>query len=297
MFFKYKNLILCNRLHKTYTMTKYSSRYASSPEAVKKYDTKELRDEFLIDNLMQENEIVLTYSHYDRYIAGSAVPVKDLTLETIDPLKAGYFLERREMGIINVGGNGSVVVEETTYELGFKDALYIGSGNKEIIFKSSDSKNPAKFYINSAPAHTSYPTKKVSLAEANKLELGTMETANHRTVNQMIIGSVVTTCQLQMGMTELRPGSVWNTMPAHVHDRRMEVYFYLDIPENQAVCHFMGQPQETRHIWMNNHQAVISPPWSIHSGSGTSNYTFIWGMAGENLDYGDMDVCKINDLR
>lgn len=278
-------------------MTTYDSRYASSPEAVKNYDTKQLRDEFLIDNLMQENEIVLTYSHYDRYIAGSAVPVKDLTLETIDPLKAGYFLERREMGIINVGGNGSVVVEGITYELGFKDALYIGSGNKEVIFKSTDSKNPAKFYINSAPAHTTYPTKKVSLAEAKKLELGTMETANHRTVNQMIIGGVVTTCQLQMGMTELRPGSVWNTMPAHVHDRRMEVYFYLDIPENQAVCHFMGQPQETRHIWMNNHQAVISPPWSIHSGSGTSNYTFIWGMAGENLDYGDMDVCKITDLR
>ncbi len=278
-------------------MTKYSSRYASSPEAVKQYDTQQLRNEFLIDDLMQENEIVLTYSHYDRYIAGSAVPVKDLTLETIDPLKAGYFLERREMGIINVGGNGSVVVDGTSYELGFKDALYIGSGNKEVIFKSADSKNPAKFYINSAPAHTTYPTVKVSLEQANKLQLGTMETANHRTVNQMIIGSVVTTCQLQMGMTELRPGSVWNTMPAHVHDRRMEVYFYLDIPENQAVCHFMGQPQETRHIWMNNHQAVISPPWSIHSGSGTSNYTFIWGMAGENLDYGDMDVCKITDLR
>lgn len=278
-------------------MTKYSSRYASSPEAVKQYDTQQLRDEFLIDDLMQENEIVLTYSHYDRYIAGSAVPVKDLTLETIDPLKAGYFLERREMGIINVGGSGSVVVEGTSYDLGFKDALYIGSGNKEVIFKSADSKNPAKFYINSAPAHTAYPTVKVSLEQANKLQLGTMETANHRTVNQMIIGGVVTTCQLQMGMTELRPGSVWNTMPAHVHDRRMEVYFYLDIPENQAVCHFMGQPQETRHIWMNNHQAVISPPWSIHSGSGTSNYTFIWGMAGENLDYGDMDVCKITDLR
>ncbi|MFA9188158.1 5-dehydro-4-deoxy-D-glucuronate isomerase [Flavobacterium sp. FBOR7N2.3] len=278
-------------------MTNYSSRYASSPQAVKQYDTKQLRDEFLIDNLMQENEITLTYSHYDRYIAGSAVPVKDLTLETIDPLKSTYFLERREMGIINVGGNGSVVVEGKSYELGFKDALYIGSGNKEVIFKSADAKNPAKFYINSAPAHTTYPTVQVSLAEANKLELGTMETANHRTVNQMIIGSVVTTCQLQMGMTELRPGSVWNTMPAHVHDRRMEVYFYLDIPENQAVCHFMGEPQETRHIWMNNHQAVISPPWSIHSGSGTSNYTFIWGMAGENLDYGDMDVCKITDLR
>ena len=279
-------------------MTKYSSRYASGPEAVKKYDTQQLREEFLIDDLMQEDEVVLVYSHYDRYIAGSAVPVKgDLALETIDPLKAPYFLERRELGIINVGGSGSVVVEGTTYELGFKDALYIGAGNKEVVFKSDDKNNPAKFYLNSAPAHTIYPTKKVSLAEANKLQLGTMETANHRTVNQMIIGSVVTTCQLQMGMTELKPGSVWNTMPAHVHDRRMEVYFYLDIPENQAVCHFMGQPQETRHIWMNNHQAVISPPWSIHSGSGTSNYTFIWGMAGENLDYGDMDVCKITDLR
>ncbi len=279
-------------------MTKYSSRYASSPEAVKKYDTQQLREEFLIDDLMQEDEVVLVYSHYDRYIAGSAVPVKgDLVLETIDPLKAPYFLERRELGIINVGGSGSVVVEGTTYELGFKDALYIGAGNKEVIFKSDDKNNPAKFYLNSAPAHTTYPTKKVSLAEANKLQLGTMETANHRTVNQMIIGSVVTTCQLQMGMTELKPGSVWNTMPAHVHDRRMEVYFYLDIPQDQAVCHFMGQPQETRHIWMNNHQAVISPPWSIHSGSGTSNYTFIWGMAGENLDYGDMDVCKITDLR
>jgi 4-deoxy-L-threo-5-hexosulose-uronate ketol-isomerase len=279
-------------------MTKYSSRYASSPEAVKKYDTQQLREEFLIDDLMKEDEIVLVYSHYDRYITGSAVPVKnDLTLETIDPLKAPYFLERREIGIINVGGSGSVLVEGKSFELGFKDALYIGSGNKEVVFKSDDTTNPAKFYINSAPAHTNYPTVKVSLAEANKLELGTMETANHRTVNQMIIGSVVTTCQLQMGMTELRTGSVWNTMPAHVHDRRMEVYFYLDIPENQAVCHFMGQPQETRHIWINNHQAVISPPWSIHSGSGTSNYTFIWGMAGENLDYGDMDVCKITDLR
>ena len=279
-------------------MTKYSSRYASSPQAVKLYNTKELRDEFLIDNLMEEGEITFTYSHYDRYIAGSAVPTTvPLKLETIDILKMPNFLDRREMGIINVGGKGAVVVGGTTFELGFKDALYIGKGNEEVIFKSDDVKNPAKFYINSAPAHTNYPTKKVSLAEANKLQLGTMETANHRTVNQMIIGGIVTTCQLQMGMTELKPGSVWNTMPAHVHDRRMEVYFYLDIPENQAVCHFMGEPQETRHIWMNNHQAVISPPWSIHSGAGTSNYTFIWGMAGENLDYGDMDVCKITDLR
>jgi 4-deoxy-L-threo-5-hexosulose-uronate ketol-isomerase len=277
--------------------TSYETRYASSPQAVKHYDTAQLRSEFLIDNLMELGKINLTYSHYDRYIAGSAVPIQPLILESIDPLKSGYFLERRELGIINVGGNGTVTADGVVYELGFKDALYIGSGNKEVIFKSDDANNPAKFYLNSAPAHTNYPNIKVGLTEANKLQLGAVETANHRTVNQMIIGGIVTTCQLQMGMTELKTGSVWNTMPAHVHDRRMEVYFYLDIPENQAVCHFMGQTDETRHIWMNNHQAVISPPWSIHSGAGTSNYTFIWGMAGENLDYGDMDVCKITDLR
>lgn len=277
--------------------TSYQTRYASSPQAVKQYDTAQLRSEFLIDNLMELGKINLTYSHYDRYIAGSAVPVQPLTLEAIDPLKSSFFLERRELGIINVGGNGTVTADGVVYELGFKEALYIGSGNKEVVFKSDDVNNPAKFYLNSAPAHTNYPNKKVGLAEANKLQLGAVETANHRTVSQMIIGGIVTTCQLQMGMTELKTGSVWNTMPAHVHDRRMEVYFYLDIPENQAVCHFMGQTDETRHIWMNNHQAVISPPWSIHSGAGTSNYTFIWGMAGENLDYGDMDVCKITDLR
>jgi 4-deoxy-L-threo-5-hexosulose-uronate ketol-isomerase len=277
--------------------TTYESRYASSPNAVKKYDTRALREEFLIDNLMQNGKINLTYSHYDRYIAGSAVPITPLKLETIDPLKASYFLERRELGIINVGANGTISVDGEIFELGHKDALYIGAGIKEVIFSSTDSTNPAKFYLNSAPAHSSFPTKKVSLEQANKLQLGSLETANHRTVNQMIIGGIVQTCQLQMGMTELKTGSVWNTMPAHVHDRRMEVYFYLDIPENQAVCHFMGQPQETRHIWMNNHQAVISPPWSIHSGAGTSNYTFIWGMAGENLDYADMDVAKITDLK
>jgi 4-deoxy-L-threo-5-hexosulose-uronate ketol-isomerase len=277
--------------------TIYESRYASSPKAVKLYDTAQLREEFLIENLMEVGKINLTYSHYDRYIAGSAVPLQPLTLETIDPLKANYFLERREIGIINVGGKGTVMVDGTAYELDFKDALYIGAGNIEVIFKSDDVNNLAKYYLNSAPAHTSHPTKKVSKAEANKLELGSLETSNHRTVNQMIIGGIVNTCQLQMGMTELKTGSVWNTMPAHVHDRRMEVYFYFEIPENQAVCHFMGEPQETRHIWMDNHQAVISPPWSIHCGAGTSNYTFIWGMAGENLDYGDMDVSKITDLR
>lgn len=277
--------------------TDYQTRYAASPQAVKKYDTQQLRDEFLIDNLMQPGKINLTYTHYDRYIAGSAVPESALTLEAIDPLKAAFFLERRELGIINVGAAGTIEVDGTSYTLGHKDALYIGMGAKEVIFKSDDAKKPAKYYLNSAPAHTTYPTKKVSLAQANKIELGSLETANHRTVNQMIIGGIVTTCQLQMGMTELKTGSVWNTMPAHVHDRRMEVYFYLDIPLEQSVCHFMGQPQETRHIWMQNHEAVISPPWSIHSGSGTSNYTFIWGMAGENLDYGDMDVAKITDLR
>ena len=277
--------------------TTYETRYASSPEAVKQYNTTMLRSEFLIDNLMQEGKINLTYTHYDRYIAGSVVPVSSLKLEVIDSLKASYFLERRELGIINVGESGTVEVDGTLYALEHKDALYIGRGNKEIIFKSDNANKPAKFYLNSAPAHTQYPTQKVSLAEANKLELGSMETANHRTVNQMIIGGVVTTCQLQMGMTTLKTGSVWNTMPAHVHDRRMEVYFYLDIPEEQAVCHFMGQPTETRHIWVHNHQAVISPPWSIHCGSGTSNYTFIWGMAGENLDYNDMDVAKITELR
>ena len=277
--------------------TTFETRYASSPKAVKQYDTQQLRDEFLINDLMQNGKIKWVYTHYDRYMAGGAVPTSDLKLETIDPLKADYFLERRELGIINVGGDGSISVDGETFKINHKDALYIGMGAKEVTFKSDDTSNPAKFYMNSAPAHKTYPTKKTSLAEANKIELGSLETANHRTVSQMIIGGIVTTCQLQMGMTELKTGSVWNTMPAHVHDRRMEIYFYLDIPEEQAVCHFMGQPQETRHIWMHNHQAVISPPWSIHSGSGTSNYTFIWGMAGENLDYNDMDVAKITDLR
>ena len=278
--------------------TTFETRYASSPKAVKQYDTEQLRDEFLIPDLMQPGKVKFVYTHYDRYMAGGAVPTSsDLKLETIDPLKADYFLERRELGIINVGGDGIIYVDGETFEIGHKDALYIGKGVKDVTFKSDDVSKPAKFYMNSAPAHKAFPTKKTSLAEANKIELGSLETANHRTVSQMIIGGIVETCQLQMGMTELKTGSVWNTMPAHVHDRRMEIYFYLDVPEEQAVCHFMGQPQETRHIWMQNHEAVISPPWSIHSGSGTSNYTFIWGMAGENLDYNDMDVAKITDLR
>ncbi|WP_299894624.1 5-dehydro-4-deoxy-D-glucuronate isomerase [uncultured Aquimarina sp.] len=277
--------------------TAYESRYASHPKAVKAMDTTELRDEFLIENIMQLGKINLTYSHYDRYIAGSAVPKDTLKLEPIDPLKASYFLERRELGVINVGGKGTVVVDGTSYDLEYKEALYVGKGNKEILFKSQSASNPAKFYINSAPAHHTYPTVKVTKEKANKIELGSLETSNHRTVLQLIVGGIVETCQLQMGMTELKKGSVWNTMPAHSHDRRMEVYFYFEVPEGQSICHFMGQTNETRHIWMQNEQAVISPPWSIHSGSGTSNYTFIWGMAGENLDYGDMDTCKITDLK
>ncbi|TRX11282.1 5-dehydro-4-deoxy-D-glucuronate isomerase [Flavobacterium gawalongense] len=276
----------------------FEVRYASSPRDFKMYDTTRLREEFLIQNLMEPDAVNLVYTHYDRYIAGGAVPVKSaLKLETIDPLKAEYFLERRELGIINVGGSGSVLVDGEKYELAYKEALYVGRENKEIIFNSDDATNPAKFYLNSAPAHKVFPTKKISQKEAEVVELGAMETANARTIRKLIVNSIVETCQVQMGMTELKPGSVWNTMPAHVHDRRMEVYFYFEVPEDQAVCHFIGEPQETRHIWMANNEAVISPPWSIHSGSATSNYTFIWGMAGENLDYGDMDFCKINELK
>lgn len=276
----------------------FEVRYAASPQDVKMYDTKRLREEFLIQNLMEADKVNLVYTHYDRYIAGGVVPVKNsLKLETIEPLKSDYFLERRELGIINVGGSGSVTVNGTKYELAYKEALYIGRENKEVIFNSDDAANPAKFYLNSAPAHKIFPTKKVSQQDAEIVELGSMETANARTIRKLIVNSVVESCQVQMGMTELKTGSVWNTMPAHVHDRRMEVYFYFEVPEDQAVCHFMGEPQETRHIWMANNEAVISPPWSIHSGSGTSNYTFIWGMAGENLDYGDMDFCKINELK
>ncbi|WP_458628286.1 5-dehydro-4-deoxy-D-glucuronate isomerase [Winogradskyella sp. PC D3.3] len=278
--------------------THYQTRYAASPQDVKNYDTNRLRDEFLISNVMEDDAINLVYSHYDRFITGGAVPVKsELKLESIEPLKADYFLERRELGIINVGGKGTVSVNGVDYHLDYKEALYIGRANKDVSFSSEDATKPAKFYLNSTPAHKTFPTKKISREDAEVVELGALETANARTIRKLIVNSVVETCQVQMGMTELKTGSVWNTMPAHVHDRRMEVYFYFEVPEDQAVCHFMGEPEETRHIWMANNQAVISPPWSIHSGSGTSNYTFIWGMAGENLDYGDMDHCKINELK
>lgn len=279
--------------------TTFESRYAIGPNETKSLDTNGLRQNFLIDKLFFEDKIHFVYSHYDRYMAGGAFPTSQkIKLDTIEPLlKESYFLARRELGIINVGGAGIVEVDGEVYSLDTKEALYIGKGAKEVYFSSNNSNNPAKFYLNSTPAHQSYPTKRVTKAEANKIELGSMETANHRTINQMLLHTVIQTCQLQMGMTELKPGSVWNTMPSHTHDRRMEVYFYFEVPEGQAVSHFMGPVDETRHIWMQNEQAVISPPWSIHSGAGTSNYTFIWGMAGENMDYDDMDKSPITDLR
>ncbi|MBC6109763.1 5-dehydro-4-deoxy-D-glucuronate isomerase [Pedobacter fastidiosus] len=276
----------------------FESRYAQSPKEVKQMDTATLRDNFLIENVFEANQVNLTLSHFDRYIVGGAMPVdQKLELPNPDDLKANYFLERRELGIINVGGKAVVTADGIQYELEYKEALYIGKGTKEVSFESVNQDQPAKLYINSAPAHHTYPSRKVSKADAEIVELGTPETANHRVINKLLVNSVLPTCQLQMGMTELKSGSVWNTMPAHTHDRRMEAYFYFEVPKGQSVCHFMGQPQETRHIWMQNDQAVISPNWSIHSGAGTSNYTFIWGMAGENLDYGDMDHCAITELK
>src|SRR5690606_484268 len=272
------------------------TRHASHPEDVKHYDTQKLRDHFLLENLFEIDQIRGVYSTYDRLIVGGILPVNGpLVLETVDQLKAEYFLERREMGIINVGDTATITVEGTSYYLNKKEALYIGKGAKEVIFHPS-AEGKALLYFNSAPAHKNYPTKKVGMEEAEKVEMGSLENSNHRIINKLIVNSVVETCQWQMGLTELKPGSVWNTMPAHVHDRRMEAYFYFDLAENQVVCHYMGQPQETRHLWMKNNQAVISPAWSIHSGAGTSNYSFIWGMAGENLDYGDMDIASPTEL-
>jgi 4-deoxy-L-threo-5-hexosulose-uronate ketol-isomerase len=219
------------------------------------------------------------------------MPVKKpLRLETADDLKATYFLERREMGMINVGGNAIIETSGAKYELAYKEALYLGKETGDIVFKSTDPSNPAKLYINSAPAHHIYLSKKVTLKDAEVVTMGSPETSNHRIIYKLLVNSVLPSCQLQMGMTELKTGSVWNTMPVHTHNRRMEAYFYIEVPEKHAICHFMGDPDETRHIWMKNEQAVLSPSWSIHSAAGTSNYTFIWGMAGENLDYGDMDV-------
>ena len=283
-------------------------RTASSPKDSRWYDTDRLREEYLIDDLFQADEIKLVYSHIDRIITGSAVPVHgELILTAGDELRAEYFLQRREMGVINIGGEGHITVDGQDYEVGYKTGMYIGMGKKDISFKSVDPSKPAKFYINSTPAHMTYPTVLIKregtpeegvviIKDENKKELGSMEESNHRVINKYILPGQVESCQLEMGMTELKPGSVWNTMPCHTHDRRMEVYLYFDIPEDAIVMHFMGEPKQTRHIIMRNEQAVISPSWSIHSGCGSRAYTFIWGMAGENQDFDDMDDVAMKDL-
>ena len=275
----------------------YEVRFSNHPDDARHYDTTRLRKEFLVEKLMVPGEINMVYSMNDRYIIGGAVPSPELELESIDPLKSAYFCERRELGIINVGGAATVRIDGKDFDLDYKEALYVGAGSRQIILISKDAGKPAHLYFNSAPAHKAYPSKRVTLADAEVAQMGALEQSNARQINKLLVNSVVESCQLQMGMTELQPGSVWNTMPPHLHDRRMEAYFYFEVPEGQAICHFMGDPGETRHIWMQNEQAVISPPWSIHSAAGTSNYIFIWGMAGENLDYGDMDVIQPKDLR
>ncbi len=273
-------------------------RFAVHLDDYKHYTTDKLREHFLVEKIFSPDHIQLTYTHYERIIVGGAMPVNQaLKLETLDMLRMPNFLDRRELGAINIGGAGEVLVDGESYHLDTKEAIYIGAGNKEVIFKSNDSKKPAKFYINSAPAHHAYPTKKVGQNDADVMEMGSSENCNERTIRKLLVNTVIETCQLQMGMTELKPGSVWNTMPAHTHSRRMEAYFYFNLPEDQAVCHFMGPAEETRHLWVHNEQAVVSPPWSMHSGCGTSNYIFIWGMAGENLDYGDMDFHQPHELK
>ena len=274
------------------------ARYSNHPKDVKHYTTDELREHFLIENLFEADTVNLTYSHNDRIIAVGITPVKEtLTLTGGKDLGADTFFERREGGIINIGAKGIVILDGEEFELHNQDGLYIGKGVKEIFFKSVDGANPAKFYFNSAPAHYVYPHKIITLADANKLHLGDSSTSNKRTINQYIVPGIVESCQLVMGMTILEPGSTWNTMPCHTHERRMEVYLYFNMEADTRVMHFMGEPTETRHLVVSNEQAVISPSWSIHSGVGTSNYTFIWGMCGENMTFDDMDHVAMEDLR
>lgn len=273
-------------------------RYASSNKDAKNYDTQRLRDEYLIENLFMENEIKLLYSHIDRIIVGGIFPITEkIKLKGEKELGSNFFLERRELGIINIGGPGIIILDDEEFSLNNKDAIYVGLGIKEVFFKSLDIKNPAKFYLNSAPAHCKYPTALITLEKARKLKMGDISTSNKRIINQYIHPDVCKSCQLVMGMTVLEDGSVWNSMPTHTHDRRMEVYFYFDMNENTRIFHFMGEPNETRHIIMKNEEAVISPSWSIHSGAGTASYTFIWGMAGENQTFTDMDHIEMKDLR
>lgn len=272
--------------------------YAHHPEDFKKYGTEKIREEFMMETVFSPDQVALTYSHVDRIIYGGAMPVEQsLTLDAGKELAAEYFLERREMGVINIGGPGKITLDQEVYHLGTKDGIYIGRGTKDISFESEDSSNPAKFYINSCPAHKKLPTVKVGLDQAIKRPLGQDSSMNKRTIHQLIHPDVLESCQLSMGVTVLEEGSGWNTMPSHTHERRMEVYFYFDMEEDTRVFHLMGQPDETRHLVVKNEQAILSPSWSIHSGTGTSNYTFIWGMCGENQDFDDMDHVPMKDLR
>lgn len=277
-------------------------RYSANQRDVKRYTTEELRREFLIENLYVPDQVTAVYSHVDRMVTLGCMPVQetvsiDKGIDVWASFGTRYFLERREIGMFNIGGAGKVTVDKKVYELGYKDCLYITRGAKEVMFSSDRPDAPAKFYMVSAPAHCSYETRLIKLADAAKKPLGAAETSNKRVINQFIHPDVLKTCQLSMGMTVLEPGSVWNTMPAHTHERRMEVYMYFEIPENQVVFHMMGEGQETRHIVMENEQAVISPSWSIHAGAGTCNYTFIWAMGGENQAFDDMDGISTAQLR
>lgn len=272
--------------------------YAVHPDDYKSYGTEKIRENFLLSALFQRGKAQFVYTHYDRMIVGGAMPAgEEIPLPNFEMLKAGYFLERREMGIINVGGEGTVSAGGEKYSLSKLDCLYLGKGTQQVHFASADSNQPAVFYILSTPAHAKYPARLLKKSEAESNALGSLETSNQRTIYRYIHKNGIQSCQLVMGLTILEKGSVWNTIPAHTHDRRMEVYFYFDVPENQVVFHYMGLPQETRHIAMKNYEAVVSPPWSIHAGGGTSNYGFIWGMGGENLEYSDMDPVQTNDLR
>jgi 4-deoxy-L-threo-5-hexosulose-uronate ketol-isomerase len=277
-------------------------RYSANQKDFKRYTTEEVRKEFLIETLFKGDEVIAVYSHVDRMVTFGCMPVNEEV-----PLEKGidvwhnfgtkFILERREIGIFNLGGDGAITADGTTYELGYKDCLYITMGTKEVKFKSKDGGKPAKFYMVSAPAHCAYETKLLTIKDANKVPCGDSKTANKRVINQFIHPDVLKTCQLSMGMTELAEGSVWNTMPCHTHERRMEIYYYFEIPENEVVFHMMGEGNETRHVVMQNEQAIISPSWSIHAGCGTSNYTFIWAMGGENQTFDDMDHIKNTDLR
>ena len=277
-------------------------RYSANQRDFKRYTTDEIRDEFLIQNLYVADEIVAVYSHVDRMVTLGCMPVNesvsiDKGIDIWANFGTSYFLERREIGMFNIGGEGTVTVDGTVYELGYKDCLYITRGAKEVYFASKDASKPAKFYMVSAPAHCSYETKLIKIADAAKKPLGSNETCNKRVINQFIHPDVLKTCQLSMGMTVLEPGCVWNTMPAHTHERRMEVYMYFEVPEDQAIFHFMGEGNETRHIVMHNEEAVISPSWSIHCAAGTAAYTFVWAMGGENQAFDDMDTIPTPDLR